>query len=104
MADGGGICISGAAYEQIKNKLALGYNYLGEHPVKNISEPVQVYKVPMGPGDVGKKKPKPKVAKNAAIAVVVAIILVAAAIVWNSYFRTKQTEPADLKKNGFLLA
>ena len=42
MADTGGICISGSAYDQIKNKLALGYEYLGEHEVKNIVEPVRV--------------------------------------------------------------
>ena len=42
MAEGGGICISGSAYDQIKNKLALGYEYLGEKEVKNIAEPVRV--------------------------------------------------------------
>ena len=31
LSDAGGICISGSAYEQIENKLALGYEYLGEH-------------------------------------------------------------------------
>jgi adenylate cyclase len=33
LADPGGICISGSAYEQIENKLALGYEYIGEHTV-----------------------------------------------------------------------
>jgi len=47
LADAGGICISGAAYEQIKRKLALGYEDLGEHTVKNISWPVQVYRIPL---------------------------------------------------------
>ena len=47
LADAGGICISGSAYEQIKSKLALGYEDLGEHPVKNITWPVQVYRIPM---------------------------------------------------------
>ena len=55
MADGGGICISGTAYDQIKNKLALAYDFLGEHAVKNISDPVRVYKVPMGPVEAMKK-------------------------------------------------
>ena len=30
LAEAGGICISGTVYEQIKNKLALGYEYVGE--------------------------------------------------------------------------
>jgi adenylate cyclase len=42
LAEGGGICISGSAYEQIENKLALGYEFIGEHSVKNIAKPVQV--------------------------------------------------------------
>ena len=47
LADAGGICVSRSTYEQIKNKLKLSYNYLGEHEVKNIKEPVRVYKVPL---------------------------------------------------------
>jgi len=45
LADAGGICISRSTYDQIKNKLKLSYDYLGEHEVKNIKEPVRVYKV-----------------------------------------------------------
>ena len=37
LAEAGGICISGSAYEQIENKLPLRYDYLGEHEVKNIA-------------------------------------------------------------------
>ncbi len=45
----GGICISGTVYDQIKNKVALGYEYLGEREVKNIAEPVRVYRVQLEP-------------------------------------------------------
>ena len=45
LAEPGGICISGAVYYQIKNRLKLEYEYLGEQSVKNIKEPVPVYKV-----------------------------------------------------------
>src|SRR2546427_11651324 len=48
LAEPGGICISGTVYDQIKNKLALGYEYLGEQEVKNIAEPVRVWRVVMG--------------------------------------------------------
>ena len=50
LAEAGGICITGTAYDQIKNKLALGYEYVGEQTVKNIKEPVKVYRVLMEPG------------------------------------------------------
>ncbi len=45
LADGGGICISGSIYDQVENKLALMYEFLGEQQVKNIARPVPVYRV-----------------------------------------------------------
>ena len=39
LSEAGGICISGTAYDQVKNKLPLGYEYLEEQTVKNIAEP-----------------------------------------------------------------
>ena len=50
LAEAGGICIAGIVYDQIKNKLAFGYEYVGEQTVKNIKEPVRVYRVLMEPG------------------------------------------------------
>ena len=45
LADPGGICISRNTYDHVKDKLDLGFEYLGEHQVKNIKEPVRVYKI-----------------------------------------------------------
>jgi TolB-like protein len=45
LAEPGGICISDVIYKQIQSKLDLGYTELGEQTLKNISEPVVVYKV-----------------------------------------------------------
>ena len=47
LADPGGVCLSRSAYDQIKKKLRFGFKYLGEHHVKNISEPIKTYKVLM---------------------------------------------------------
>jgi adenylate cyclase len=47
----GGICISGTAYDHVKNKLDLVYEYLGEQTVKNIPEPLRVYRVGLEPGE-----------------------------------------------------
>ncbi len=47
LAEAGGICISGTVYDQVKNKLDLGYEYMGEQSVKNLAEPVRVYWVEM---------------------------------------------------------
>ena len=45
IADPGGVCISRNAYDHVNDKLELEYEYLGEYEVKNIKEPVRVYKV-----------------------------------------------------------
>ena len=45
MADPGYIFISGGVYEQIRYKLVCGYQSLGDKRVKNITDPVPVYKV-----------------------------------------------------------
>src|SRR5262245_24392938 len=49
LAEGGGICLSGTAYDQVEGKLSLGYEFLGEHTVKNIARPVRVYRVRLEP-------------------------------------------------------
>src|SRR5215471_19134857 len=45
LADPGGICISRTVYENIRNKLPLSYENLGEQTVKNIAEPVHAWRV-----------------------------------------------------------
>ncbi|MHC4067932.1 MAG: adenylate/guanylate cyclase domain-containing protein [Planctomycetota bacterium] len=38
LAEPGGICISAKVYDEVKNKLALGYEDLGEQEVKNVGD------------------------------------------------------------------
>jgi TolB-like protein len=45
LADPNGICVSRSIYEQVKNKVAIGFDDLGPQPVKHIAEPVHVYRV-----------------------------------------------------------
>lgn len=45
VAEPGGVCISRSIYEQIKNKLDLGCEYLGEQEAKNISDPLKIYRL-----------------------------------------------------------
>jgi TolB-like protein len=45
LAEGGGICISSTVYDAVEGKLASGFDFLGEHQVKNIAKPVRVYRV-----------------------------------------------------------
>ena len=45
LTDPGHVFISGAIYEQIKHKLVCGYEALGARNVKNITDPVTIYRV-----------------------------------------------------------
>src|ERR1700691_4651816 len=45
IAEPGQVFISGGIYEQIKHKLVCGYESLGDRRVKNITDPVRVYRV-----------------------------------------------------------
>src|SRR5215468_7473104 len=50
LAEGGGICLSGTAYDQVEGKLPLRCEFLGDHTVKNIVRPLRVYRVHLEPG------------------------------------------------------
>src|SRR3989440_4488147 len=45
LAEPGGICLGGSAHEQVRDKLDLAFEDLGEQQVKNITRPVRVYRV-----------------------------------------------------------
>src|SRR4051794_13092527 len=45
IADPGQVYISGGIYEQVKNKLVCGYESVGSRKLKNIADPVRVYRV-----------------------------------------------------------
>ena len=107
LADPGGICISRNTYDHLRDKLKLGYEYLGEHEVKNIKDPVRVYKVLMAPEDAGKltgEEPKAAIAKWIWPTIVVAAIVITS-VVWQVYQNISKPdfEPASIDKMAFSL-
>jgi adenylate cyclase len=48
LAEPGGIVISGPVYDQVHNKLAIGFDRLGPQQVKNVASPVMSYRVVQG--------------------------------------------------------
>ena len=58
LADPGGVCISGKVYEEVRNKLAFGFNDLGVQTVKNIAEPVHVWRVLVDGTSGGRREPR----------------------------------------------
>jgi len=102
LAEAGGICVSGTAFDQVKNKLSVGYQYLGKQTVKNIPDPVRAYKVLMEPGSAGKvigeKEPKQRRWGWKSVAAIAVLFLVASGLVWNAYWRAPKIEPASKEK------
>src|SRR5262245_47447819 len=78
LAEGGGISISGTAYDQVEGKLSLGYEFLGEHTVKNIARPVRVYRVRLEPlpSQQGAASSKRGADRRSLVGVIGAVVLV----------------------------
>jgi len=107
LALAGGISISGTVYEHIKDKLSLGYHYLGEQDVKNIPEPIRIYRLLTGPEATGKmigeKMPKARQLRRSVFGFLSLIMIVAgAAGVWYYYYRPSFV-PASIEKMAFPL-
>ena len=63
LAEPGSIYISASIHEQIRNKLALGYEDLGIQHVKNIAEPVRVWRV-VADGAIPGRRPTRQIARS----------------------------------------
>jgi adenylate cyclase len=50
LAEPGGICISGDVFRQVRGKLDLPFDDLGEQALKNIAEPIRTYRIAVGEG------------------------------------------------------
>ena len=106
LAEPGGICVSGTVFDQIESKLPLGYEYLGEQSVKNISKPVRIYKALMDPEAVGKvigeKRAEPRRGQRIALVVVTALLLIVGGLlIWRTAFPPVQV--ASVEKMAFPL-
>ena len=106
LADPGGICVSGTVFDQIESKLPLGYEFLGEQSVKNISKPVRIYKALMDPEAVGKvigeQRAEPRRGQRVALVVVTALLLIVGGLlIWRTVFPPVQV--ASVEKMAFPL-
>ncbi len=105
LAEPDGVCISGTVFDSVRNKLELGYEFQGEQQVKNISEPVRVYRVLTDADAAGKvvgvvsRKTKlwlwPSLAAG-----VVALVAVTGIVVWLKPW-APDIEPASIERMAF---
>jgi len=50
LGEGGGICVSGIVFDQVKGKVSVNFEDLGPQQVKNIAEPIRAYRAVLGSG------------------------------------------------------
>src|SRR5438309_6541051 len=89
IADPGQVYISGGIYEQIKHKLVCGYESLGDRKVKNITDPVRVYRVLPDPAAFNRTRRR---RENILIALLSLFLLViASGLVWYVFWQPHGT-------------
>ena len=99
LAEPGGICVSGNVFEQVKNKVRRRFEDIGAQTVKNIAEPVQVYRIvmdahPPSPARVRAEAPK---RVSTLVAALGGILLLAALAAWQMQGTgTAPAEPDDM--------
>ena len=83
LAEPGGVCLSGAAREQIGTKLPIGFTTLGEQRVKNIAEPVRAFKLDGSPGPASAIRARGRAIRRLLLGLAAAaVILIAAGAGW----------------------
>ncbi len=103
LCEPGGLCISRAANEQIRDKLSLSFADLGEHTVKNIARAIGVFglsakdiaelpETPLGPSHPQTVAPASRSFRTPALAISACVILIAGGATW-WLTQTKQAAP-----------
>jgi TolB-like protein/class 3 adenylate cyclase len=97
LAEPGGICISRDVFTQVKNKVDLGFESLGEQTVKNIAEPVLVFRVELSPGATmrrSEERPQTRWWRSIALpAAVTATAVAGALVVWTYFGNSNAPQP-----------
>jgi adenylate cyclase len=106
MAESGGICISGTAYDHLKSKVEVGYEFLGEVQVKNIKQAVRAYRVLTDPDQVGVTVGEKRIRlaithRFAAMAAVLMVAIIGSVAWW--WLQQRNVEPIDPSKIAIVL-
>ena len=105
LSDPGGICISASVHQQVEGRIDYAFEDMGEQEVKNIAQPVRVYRVLLGTSApaAGAKKPtrarKPRNILVGAAAASILLTLVAGGwYLTNPQFGAEQRHAAEVSR------
>jgi adenylate cyclase len=90
----GGICVARNVYNQVKDKVTVGFAPMGEHRVKNIPEPVTAYRVITGPRQA-MRTPGIRSWPAAALAAALVLLLGAGGVWWTQRDSEDVAAPAE---------
>lgn len=89
MAEPGGVCISGTAFDHAVHKVDVGFAGLGEQRLKNIADPVRAYRLLLDPAASGKVTAAPHRPGSRVMilagAAVLAIAAIAGIFAWQKF-------------------
>jgi TolB-like protein/class 3 adenylate cyclase/Flp pilus assembly protein TadD len=105
LAEPGGIAVTRTVVEQVKNKLPLRFESLGDHQVKNIAELVAVYRLLVDPFAAGKATHPSSFWRHwrgRTVAAALAAVLVASGLAWLISGRS-EFATASMDKMAFAL-
>jgi formylglycine-generating enzyme required for sulfatase activity/class 3 adenylate cyclase len=89
IAQAGEVYISGGIYEQIKHKLVCGYESLGDRKVKNITDPVRVYRVLPDPAALQQRRNRRE--RILAFLLILAVMIIAGGTLWGMLGQPRKT-------------
>ncbi len=107
LAEPGGICVARNVFDQVKAKVEVGFDDLGEQQVKNIPEPVRVFKVLLdAPATEHTAAPTPVVKRSLRRPVIAGglavLAIVAGFVLWQRPWEPAE-DPASLEAMAFPL-
>ena len=109
LADPGGVSISGTAFDSVRNKLPYGYQFSGEQRVKNIANPVRVYKVLTTSEHegkvIGEKRFIGRISRKVAVTAILSLGIITAGLVsYYIYLHQSGRIEIDSAERGAILA
>lgn len=82
LAEPGGICVSQSVHDHVRGKLSVAFEDLGPRDLKNIPEPVRLYRVVAGTPGTAAPRRRRRYALIASIAAAVLLFAIAGAAFW----------------------
>ncbi|MCZ6654184.1 MAG: hypothetical protein O7D91_14305, partial [Planctomycetota bacterium] len=106
LAEPGGICIPRKVFHEVRNKLDVGYAFIGEQKVKNIETAIPVYRVLLEPDAAGQVIGEGRLHfrrwQLGAVAALVVAVIAAGGLAWWQPWVTR-VEAASLERMAFPL-